>query len=92
MPKKGKNVFKPGISHEKMLKLMEEKMRLHRERTPNLEFRKNLVEAQKRDNYVNEYQRLHGYITSHTIPTLEANRIKSRMDEIRNKTNEKANN
>lgn len=83
MPKKGKNTFKPSINHEKMLKLMEEKMRLRRERVPNIEFRKNLLDTQKRDNYINEYQRLHGYISSHTVPTLEAERINSRMDKLR---------
>ena len=82
MHQKGKAAFKPSIGHEKMLKVME-KMRLRRERMPNVEFRKNLIETQKRDNYINEYQRLHGYISSHTIPTLEAERIQGRMKKLR---------
>ena len=45
MPGKGKVAFKPSIGHEKMLKVMEEKMRLRRERVPNIEFRKNLIET-----------------------------------------------
>jgi len=66
---------------------------LKRKAQASTEFRRNLVEAQNRANFVNEYHRLNGYIATHTIPTLAAQQtIKERMEELKQLTKDSFNN
>jgi len=61
--------YNPLVAHEKMIKMMPDIIEEKKRRTENLQFRHDLIQSQNRNNYVNEYNRLSGYMNSHTIPT-----------------------
>ena len=72
-----------------MEKLRNDLPEMMRRKVASIEFRKNLIQAQSRDNYINEYHRLHGYLTSRRIPTMtDGTRIASRMQELKRLTKE----
>ena len=70
--KKTMNKNKIMVAHEKMLKMIPNMIEEHKKRTESLQFRHNLLQTQKRNNYINEYERLNGYLYSHITPPLQA--------------------
>ena len=78
--KKPNNNKKIMIAHEKMLKMVPQMQEEYKKRTESLQFRNNLLQTQKRNNYLNEYDRLSGYMNSHITPPLQAE-IKEKMTE-----------
>ena len=87
MPRKKQPAkYKHQLPLEKMLKLRNDLPELMKKKVANVEFRKNVIESQVRDNYINEYHRLHGDLTSHRIRGLDGQRIVNRLDELRHLT------
>ena len=77
--------YNPLVAHEKMLKMMPDIIEEKKRRTENLQFRHDLIQTQNRNNYVNEYNRLSGYMNSHMIPTLQPavkEKINNRLKEL----------
>ena len=93
MPKKKQPAtYSHMITPERMEKLRNDLPEMMKRKVASVDFRKNLIQAQNRDNYINEYHRLKGYISSHRIPTMrEAHRIAERMRELRALTKESYN-
>ena len=88
--KKTMNKNKIMVAHEKMLKMIPNMIEEHKKRTESLQFRHNLLQTQKRNNYINEYERLNGYLYSHLIPPLQSEikeKINSRMSDLTNQVN-----
>ena len=85
MPKKKYSHLLPP---EKMLKLQNDLPEMMKKKVASIEFRKHLVQAQNRDNYINEYHRLHGFLTSNRIPPLAGQKVASRMQELKRLTKE----
>ena len=69
--KKTMNKNKIMVAHEKMIKMVPNMIEEHKKRTESLQFRHNLLQTQKRNNYINEYERLDGYLNFHLIPPLQ---------------------
>ena len=88
MPKKKQPAkYNHILPPEKMLKLRNDLPELMKKKVANIEFRHNLIQSQNRDNYINEYHRLHGYLTSKKIPTLaDGQRIVNRIQELKQLT------
>ena len=88
--KKTMNKNKTMVAHEKMLKMIPNMIEEHKKRTESLQFRHNLLQTQKRNNYINEYERLNGYLYSHLVPPLQGEikeKINSRMNDLTNQVN-----
>ena len=79
--KKTMNKNKIMVAHEKMLKMIPNMLEEHKKRTESLQFRHNLLQTQKRNNYVNEYERLDGYLNSLLIPPLQGD-IEKKLNHI----------
>ena len=89
MPKKKQPAkYSHLITPEKMMKLQNDLPEMMKRKVSSMEFRKNLIQAQNRDNYINEYHRLDGYLTSHRIPCLQGVKIAERMRELSKLTRE----
>ena len=88
--KKKKTANKMMIDHEKMLKMVPLMQEEHKKRVESLQFRHNLLQTQKRNNYINEYERLNGYLNTHIVPPLQTeikDKSNSRMKELTNQVN-----
>ena len=90
MPKKKQPAkYSNMITPQKMEKLRNDLPEMMKRKVASVDFRRNLIQAQNRDNYVNEYHRLKGYISSHTIPTMrDVHKIADRMRELKALTKE----
>jgi glycyl-tRNA synthetase beta subunit len=90
MPKKKQPAkYSHMITPEKVEKLRNDLPEMMKRKVASIEFRKNLIQAQNRDNYINEYHRLNGYLTSRRIPTMaDGQRIANRMQELKRLTKE----
>ena len=80
--------YKHQLPLEKMLKLRNDLPEMMKKKVANMEVRKNVLQTQARDNYINEYHRLHGAPKSRRIPTLDHNRVLNRLEELKHLTNE----
>ena len=76
-------------------------LRMHRERVASAQLRHDMIQANKRQNYLNEYDRINGILShniahghvSHEHLTNRKNRIKELFDEsFENKKHELYNN
>ena len=65
-----------------MMKLQNDLPEMMKRKVASVEFRKILIQAQNRDNYINEYHRLNGYLDSHRIPYLQTMKVVDRMREL----------
>jgi hypothetical protein len=87
--KKTPKVFKPLLSPDRIRNILRELPENRKRIVENIEFRKNVLEKQNRDNFANEYQRLHGYLTGHTLPGLAAAQgIRTNMNDLKNRYKE----
>ena len=90
MPKKKvapKKKFQPVVTPKQINNIINEIPELHKKKAASIEFRRNIIEKQNRDNYANELHRLQGFISSYTLPRLEEDRIRGHMDSLINKYN-----
>ena len=56
----------------------------HREKqTASINFRKNVLESQKRANYINEYDRLKGVMTAGLVKHTSTKRVHERMGRLK---------
>lgn len=56
----------------------------HREdQAKSIEFRRNLLERQRRANYINEYDRIKGALESGTVQGLHVDLFKKRQDDLK---------
>ena len=55
---------------------------------PSLEFRTNIVSKQLRDNYVNEYHRLKGYVSGYITTQSQADAINQRLKGLKGAYND----
>ena len=49
----------------------------------NVARRHQILESQKRANYVNEFNRLSGLLDAHTMPQLRADRLRNRLKHLK---------
>ena len=93
MPKKKQPAkYSHTTTPEKVAKLRNDLPEMMKRKVASVDFRRNLIQAQNRDNYINEYHRLHGYMTSRRVPTLaDGQRIANRMQELKRLTKESYN-
>ena len=75
------------VTPEKLSNLLNELPEYRRRKAASIEFRKNLIEVQNRDNYLNKYHRLTGYMKGYEIPSLSEERINRQLDNLAKKYN-----
>ena len=80
--KHGHKSLKQLIDHPALLLTELEKNRT--QQASSIKFRRDLIESQKRSNYVNEYDRLKGSIEQHTLQGLRSQHLRNRQKELKN--------
>ena len=83
--------YKPLIPPKAINNIIQELPEYRKKKVANIEFRRNIIESQNRDNYMNEYDRLRGFISTYTLPTLEDARIKQHMESLKKPYNRSIN-
>ena len=63
------------VTPEKMTNLLNELPEYRKKKVASIEYRRNLMDTQNRDNYLNEYHRLSGDMSSYDTPALGEERI-----------------
>ena len=84
--------YRPLITPKQMNNMINDLPELHKKKAASIEFRKNVIEAQNRDNYSNELHRLQGYLSVYTLPRLQEDRLRQHMDSLTDKHNKSYNN
>ena len=75
------------ITPKQMNNMISSLPELHKKKAASIEFRKNVIEAQNRDNYNNELHRLQGHLAVYTLPGLQEERLKRHMGSLVEKYN-----
>ena len=83
--------FNPLIQAKALTNIIQELPEYRKKKAASIEFRRNVIESQNRDNFQNEYDRLRGYMSSHSLPGLEETRLKQRMESLTNSYNKSVN-
>ena len=82
MPAKPKTAFMPK-GYEMNNKLMEEMQKKKVNIASSIQFRNDILESQKRVNYQNEFDRLHGAKKLSALDPTSKNRMKDLQDKAR---------
>ena len=85
--KKQAKAYKPLLTPKQISNIIHELPEYRQKKAASIEFRKNVIEAQNRDNYLNELPRLEGFISTYTLPQLQEDRINNRMGSLNTKSN-----
>ena len=75
------------VTPEKLSNLLNELPEYRKQKVASINYRRNLIEAQNRDNYLNEYHRLSGYMNNYEIPALSEERINRQLENLAKKYN-----
>ena len=81
--KKQAKTYKPFIAPKQIKNMMNELQDMRKQKAANIEFRRNIIEAQNRYNYLNELHRLQGFLSTYTLPQLQEDRIKNRISSLK---------
>ena len=63
-------------------KLVKKTMEAHETKAKSILFRKNLLDAQKKINYQNEYERLRGTLAHTVVPIQTRETLTKRIDQL----------
>ena len=81
MPRKDNKLFhKVETINQKLLHQTKEKVE---KKIASAQFRKNILESQKRNNYRNEYDRITGALQNKNITPAEARNLKNRRKDLK---------
>jgi len=87
--KKKASKYMPYITNEQMATIIKQlpAYKRHKAKVPSINFHRDVTEKQNRDNYINEYHRLRGFITGYLTPGSNIDLEKKRLKDLTEKYN-----
>ena len=82
MKKHGRNLEDEMRNRLGYWKLVKKTMEAHETKAKSILFRKNLLDAQKRINYQNEYERLRGHLAHTVVPIQTRETLTKRIEDL----------
>ena len=82
MKKKGRHIEDEMRNRLGYWNLVKKTMEAHETKAKSILFRKNLLDAQKKINYQNEYERLRGTLAHTVVPIQTRETLTKRIDQL----------